>query len=288
MAIDYRLILCAPLTSDGGTLSGGSWRGTTPLTNLQDPVMQKKARSLDATTGSTTFDVVLTGIEPIRVIALIGHNLSLDATWQVRAYSDAGFTTLVYDSGSLDAYPPVYTSLDLEWEDAEFWDGKPSLEDLEHLPLTSIHITDDLEAWQYWRISISDTTNADGYVDMQRFILSEGLIPPYNYGYGATLEYVDESNSETNLGVAEYIDEKDLYRVFKFKLNRYTMEQAHTQVMDLVAKVGSKKQVFVVGDPTDSINLQRRSFLGRLRRLSPLEYDSFDNAASSFEIKESV
>ena len=63
--------------TDEGTLSGGSWLSTLPLTNLQNRQVQKVARSSAATTASTQFQIDLGQPRAIGVVALVVHNISV-------------------------------------------------------------------------------------------------------------------------------------------------------------------------------------------------------------------
>lgn len=88
--------------ADEGTLSGGSWTTGLPLTNLQNRQVQKVARTTNAATTSTLFDIDLQSNKPISVLALVVHNLSVNA--KVRIIGAAStqamanlFTTYVND-----------------------------------------------------------------------------------------------------------------------------------------------------------------------------------------------
>lgn len=68
------------------TLSGGSWQTSMPLNNLKDSSdvrMSTKARSVDASESATQFLFDLGSLEDIRVIALLGHNASKTATFDI-------------------------------------------------------------------------------------------------------------------------------------------------------------------------------------------------------------
>lgn len=81
--------------TDSGTLSGGSWQSTLPLSNLQNRQVQKVARSTDATTASTQFQIDLGQARPIGVVGLIVHNIGVTGKVRITgADSPASFTNL--------------------------------------------------------------------------------------------------------------------------------------------------------------------------------------------------
>lgn len=82
--------------TDEGTLSGGSWLATLPLTNLQNRQVQKVARSSAATTASTQFQIDLGQSRTIGVIALVVHNISVSGYARISGSdSAAAFTNLL-------------------------------------------------------------------------------------------------------------------------------------------------------------------------------------------------
>ena len=85
-------MFCAPNRADAGTLSGGSWEATLPLTNLQTRWLSDVARSTDAALASTKFVCDQGSAKRVRAVYLGGHNLSLAAKYLVRAYDTLAVT----------------------------------------------------------------------------------------------------------------------------------------------------------------------------------------------------
>lgn len=82
---------------DEGTLSGGSWNASLPLTNLQNRQVQKVARSTNATVASTQFAINLGQAQAIGVVALVVHNISVSGYYRVSG-SDAAISNRLLDS----------------------------------------------------------------------------------------------------------------------------------------------------------------------------------------------
>lgn len=84
--------------TDSGTLSGGSWAATLPLTNLQNRQVQKVARSSDATVASTQFQINLGQARNIGVVGLVVHNISVSGKVRITAADTATSFTNVLTS----------------------------------------------------------------------------------------------------------------------------------------------------------------------------------------------
>lgn len=284
------LILGFPNRIDSSTLSGGSWQASLPLNNLKDRRLSKVARSVDALVASTKFDIDLTTDRPVKMLVLVKNNLSLDATYRIYGSNVSNFSTTVYDSGSQEVYPAVYDSLSLEWEDNNFWSGKLDIEFLDSVAETSnlslIHVLPTVTMARYWRVEITDTTNPDGYVEFGRCFIAGQWQVTNNILYGASLGYETSTSVEESLDNTEYFDVRKLYRVFRFELESYDYNEGHQKLLEISRQVGVDKEVFVVADIDDVENLYRRSFLGRLKTLNPIQYPYYNTNSAAFEIKE--
>lgn len=87
----------APLTASPAAVA------TLPVTNLQLPARARVWRS--TTDAAQTLFATWNGSgHYLNFVMLSRHNLEAGATWRVQVYSDAAWTTQVYDSGTVDAY----------------------------------------------------------------------------------------------------------------------------------------------------------------------------------------
>ena len=271
---------------DGGTLSGGSWSATLPLTNLQNRVISKVARSADLLAASTKFDIDVKADNLVRVIGLVGHNLSLTATWRARLYSDAGFTTLVYDSGTLNVWPAAYASTSLSWQASNWWSGAYTEADRAGYTWSAVHVLAGGLAGRYWRIEMFDASNANGYVEVGRLFMADGWQPAKNMSYGASLAWEDRSEVQEALSGTEYFDTRTPYRVARIQINWMDEDEAMGNAFELQRRAGISREVFFLWDPEDTAQAIRRQFMGRLRQLSPIEHPYLEVHKTSFEIKE--
>lgn len=286
VAEPYNTFIAYQNRVDEATLTGGDWETGLPLNNLKDRVLSKPARTKTAAVADTQFAVAFVRERPIRVVALCRHNLSIAARVRFTAYEDAGRTDKRYDSGWLDAWPPIYTPLNLEWRDPNFWSGRPTAEDLAGYPWNYIHILPSLVYQQYWLIEIDDETNPAGYLEVARLFIANGWQPVQNMDLGAAIGYTSRTGVAEAQDGAEYFDARTPYRTATFRISYMRPSEAMGDAFDMQRRTDIHREVLYVYDPTDTAHLVRRSFLGRLRELSPIEQPYINAHAATFSIKE--
>lgn len=279
-------LIAYPNVSDLATLSGGSF--VLPLSKLQNGVNRDVARTTNAANGSFVVNGVYEKARPMRVMALVRHNFTVEATYRFRLFSDAAMTVTEYDSGVLPVFDVVYTEETETWDSGNLWDLTISAEDREGLTASLIHILPETFTERAFRLEVFDTANPDGYLQAGRLFVGSGWIPVINMTYGASLGFENRALIDESIGGTEYFDERENPRVARFALPRLSDDEAMTQGFELLRKQGVTKDVFYMWDTEDTLNILRRSFLGRLRELPAIEHDFFNNYTMQFEIKEKI
>lgn len=284
-----------PNRVDSAVLSDGAWVESLPLPNLQDRALARVARSIDLELSSTMFTIDLQQQRTLRVLAFIAHNFSLSARITLVFSNTANFSDPALTISS-DAWPSVSDGewdLDaLEWENDNFWLGTYLQEDIEgQTPTCSILLPEDILA-RYVKVTIDDKSNTAGFVQIGRLFLGSAFLQPrINYSFGATLGYEDATNIDTALSGAEYFDRREPVRVMRFTLGYLSADEGFGAALELTRRAGVSGEVFVIPNPDDKIYGATRSFLGRLRQLSPLEQLAMMSVGGllnsmAFEIKE--
>lgn len=268
------------------TLSGGSWQGTLPLNNLKDRRLYKIARTTGVSETDTQFTVDFGEEKLVSVFAIVKHNFSVIATARLVASNDSGFTTILYDSSSSSVWPLAAT-INLEWEDENFWSGVPTQEQIEMFKGLSLWIVPNIRA-RYWKVAISDTSNADGYLDLGRLFVSKDFSPILNASYGLGFNVIDKSTVEESLGGVEHYDEKSKVRSVDFSLDNLQQNEAFGRWYRMMLGQGNTGEVLFVYDYEDGQYTLDRSFLGRLERMNPLTTPYFDNWQSGATIIETT
>jgi hypothetical protein len=286
LGMSNNVILLFPNRGDEASLSNGLWQASAPIDNLQTRFLRQYARSFDLALSSTKFDIALTRSRAIKGIVLVNHNLTLDAQYRITASDNSGFSGLEYDSGWLDVWPSLYSTLSLSWSDPNWWSGKPLEEDIEGFTWSLIQIPDTSIQARYWRIEIDDQNNPAGYVQIGRLFMSGQWQPSINYSYGASIVFETNTVIDEAQSGQEFFDRREPYRVLRFALDYLPESEGFPRVLDMQRKAGLDKEIFVIARPDDTENMLRLSFLGRLLEINPLEMVAYGMVGTGYAIKE--
>lgn len=262
----------------------GSWSTTLPLTNIKTRSLSRKARSTNAANSSTKLRFSLDSARVIGSVAIVNHNMQKNATWRYRVYSDSGYSTLLYDSGTINVWPLMpYGSY--EWEDENFWDLQLSDEEIALFTKTLTYVPDTIASAQYYQIEFFDSTNTDGYVELGRIFVGSIYKPTLNMSLGASIG--DETNTVVDVALsgAEFFDRRTSYRVAQFTLDHLTYNESIING-DIIKISGVDAEVVYIYDDNTALDLHRRAFLGRLRALSPISQPYNTRYQTTYEIKE--
>jgi len=265
----------------------GTWSTTLPLANLQNRTQGIVARSTAATTASTKFRMTFSAARVVRIIALCNHNLSSAATVTIKAYSDSGYTTQVYTSGAVSAWPTSYTAAGKTgWDDPSPSDRAYTTLEKEYMNWTHIQILSPAQEQQYFQVEINDTGNADGYVQIGRVFIGQAWQPTHNFDFGVSIKHEDTSIIQEAIDGTEYFYRKYPTRVARFGLNHLNEEEAYQSAYEILRKSGNSGEVLFIYDSADTTHKLRRSFIGRMKELSAIENINYGLFGSTFEIKE--
>jgi hypothetical protein len=184
-------------------------------------------------------------------LALTGNTYMGDVlTW------NAATDQLVTDSGAMAALPAGTDA-----DDRDGWCAQTA------------YVTDADATARYWRVNISDTTNPDTYVEIGRLIIAGGIQPSVNASYGAQLGWVTSSTRIESDGGAYIHGDRPRRREVRMLLENQSQAEAFGDLWLMHQRAGTTEQVFFVMDPDDTATYAwRRSFLGVLRELSPVEF----------------
>jgi len=264
--------------------SYGSWATSLPLTNIKTRQLSKKARSTNAANSSTKLRFALDSERIIGSVAIVNHNMQKDATWRYRVYSDSGYSTLAYDSGTINVWPLMPFG-SYEWEDDNFWDLQLSDEEIALFTKTLTYVPDTIASAQYYQIEFFDSTNTDGYVELGRIFVGAIYQPTLNMNLGASIG--DETNTVVDVALsgAEFFDRRTSYRVAQFTLDHLTYNESIING-DIIKISGVDAEVVYIYDDNTALDLHRRAFLGRLRALSPISQPYNTRYQTTYEIKE--
>ena len=268
---------------DAATLSGGSWQA--PLTNIQTLRLAQRARSTSAAHAHTVIDIEFDKDRLIQVVSVNAHNISVDGYIRVFAGESPGVYDL-YDSGELEVWPPMYSTLSLHWRDYHFWSGKIDEEARKEYQKNFIHICNASVKTKYWRIEIYDADNTDGYIEVGRLFMGRLFKPQFNVIYGAQIAWEDNSRIDQSLIGVEYMSRTPMTRVATVNYDYSFRREALEGLYELQRQSGTTQEVLFIGNASDDSQMVRLGFLGRFRRMEPLKWHFMDIHSTGFEVKE--
>lgn len=257
--------------------TGTAWSTTLPLNNLKNKLRSKVARSAGVTTAHTKFDIDLGSAIPIRILSILNHNFSANATVKLSFGTTLGGTEKGTVSG-LPVWNPFYPdNTNISAEDlasyipsVDFWYALSSVQDV-----------------RYVRVEITDTGNTAGYVELGRCFVSNAFEPNINVSYGFSIAWLQDYESEKSLGGTEWFNIKSQGREFSGELSELSESEGLVHVFDRQRKLGSEGELYFIFDSSDTFILKKqRAMLCRFANQDALQYPYFQSAKTSFNLKE--
>lgn len=271
---------------DASSISADSEVATLPITNVQDRQLVKVYRS-DATT-TVQIDVDFGAGKVIDFMAIIRHNISQTGTIRFRLANVSDFSTTVYDSGTVDAWPLVEEFGTLPWG-VFSWGGFLNPTVAADYTISSFDVLDTPTVARYFRIDIVDGDNADGYIEIGRMVCGPAYRPSTNYAFGAEFEFVDESRVVKSRGGQTFIDEVERFRRVTFELLNIPEAEIFSNVFNNIDRQrGIAKDILVIPQPDDPATYITQNIYGRLVSTSPIQNRTLEYYGRQFEIEELI
>lgn len=138
----------------------------------------------------------------------------------------------------------------------------------------------------YWRYDMVDETNPNP-LQLARLIIAPAKQPAINMTIGARLGYESRDLIVEAESGAEFAAKRRPRRVIQFPLGLVAEDEAMGLHLQLQAELGTWGEVYVSWSATDTTHKHRRSFVGRLRKLEPLETMAvFGCFTTAYEVSE--
>lgn len=243
---------------DDAPVSGGSWDADYPLTNIKSRYLFQRARSTDALATSSTMVIDTGENQTIGVIALVRHNISTNGTVRIRGYTDSGLTELEYDSTALDVYAG---------------------EDFAHAFTPT--------AARYWQIVISDTGNADAYIEIGRVFIGWRFEPANCIDWNPSIQVESTTTVMSSLAGSDYFDSRPNRRVVSGAWSWLNQQEAYGVYLAIQRAQDVEREVFVMLDHTTSYP-EQLFFLGRFNALDAISYPYLNTYTAGFQIIEVI
>lgn len=213
-----------------------------PASNLGNKERENVWRS---SLGDTTATIAVrldgqngTGLKALNMVSLYRANLSNAATWQVRVWDDAAMTTLIYDSGSMDAV--AVTALgDLDWGVDPL--GKTLYTGWGHI-VSTLWLPNTVYG-NYLRIDLADTPS-DGYMQASRLFVGQYWEPEHAPKRGMQAQWVDTSKPQRTEGGTVHVEPGVQYRRIAVAGDKM-IEADRIHIVNVLRNKGLREDMFL-------------------------------------------
>ena len=249
-----------------------------PATYLQNSQPSWKWRSTSAAVQQITWDAG--ELQSADAFALIESNLTGDSTIRIELATDAGYSSLALDvtiPGKLPLYGLGEGPLGLDG--LEGFSDDTEVQDI----LTYFF---DAVTYRYGRITITDTGNPDGYVEIGKLMLGRSWQPTVNHDWGATHRRVKNSRVSRTRGGGARSSPAISYRVIAVSFS-WLDEADDAELDDLIARYGSRSGVLLSAYPDQGGSREQKfSVYGLLSGWSESTRQQTDHYAQGIEVEE--
>ena len=135
-------------------------------------------------------------------------------------------------------------------------------------------------------ITITDTSNPDGYVAIGRVFVGAAWQPALCIDWGYSLGIESRTGVAESLGGVEFFDLKRSRRTWSGKWSWLTDSEAFDGLLAIQKSHDIWREIAFILD--DANPLQQNAFLGRFRQLSSIEHPYPSNYAMAVEVQEAL
>jgi len=235
--------------SDSATLTASSESGELVAENIQDPRINRVWRTTNDT--SETMDFDFGAVENVNCIVFATGNLTNGATVTVDASTTGTFGG---EEVEILAAVNVFESI---WGYGEGGYGEHGYGgfrlDAEFTGWAPIFYADwSDEAYRYWRVTLTDPDNSDGYIELGRMALETNFRPERSYAWGAQLSLMDASIVGRTRGQNFYSSAVNKTQRLSLRFPAVQSDTWHHDWAPFVNSVGRTRSFFFLMDERDS------------------------------------
>lgn len=279
------MIISSTNYSDSGTVTVDDAVGTLPITNLQDRQIVKIWRNTQTT---AQIDIDFGQGRIVDFAALIKHTISQTGKIRWRLSNASDFSSTVYDSGLIDAWPVVEEFGTLPWG-VFSWGGYLNITVAAQYTISTFAVLSSPVQARYLRIDISDPDNADGYIQAGRLIAGPAYKPSINYANGVEFEFVDDSRITKSRGGQTFVDEIERFRRIRFELINLPENEMFQNVFNAIDRLrGVAQDILIIPQPDEPTTWITQNIYGRITQTSPIVNSALNFYGRQIEVEELI
>jgi hypothetical protein len=264
------------IESDSGTLSGGSWQSTLPLSNIRTQDIMRVARSTSASQAHAQFriDFGTTLTRYINLFLLLNHNLTPAGQFRVTLGANADGSSPGYDSTFLDAWRPVVVFGanpfgGFGWDGTSYPEGFVSPPTI-RLKIPTAHRAVGNGGHRYMHVYLKDTANPAGFLQVGRLLAGPVWQPEVGADFGISVQWADPSEVTRTSGGRRIAGNDVRYRIARASFRFLREEEAWGFVYEW-QRLGKRREVWFEADydRADEVG-DRRSMYCALADIAPI------------------
>lgn len=274
------LVILYDIASDKGTLTGvGDWASGLPVSHLRNDDLAAVARYLDITASPARMVAAFDRARAVNAWALIGHNATSLATFEVGLSDAPGLSPATYAPPAQKLWEPTVVWGSMPWGAFPF-DGV----DTASFPGAPIafHVAPQTQYSQYAWLDVYDPSNPAGYFQAARLMIGQGWVPPdvENHDLGSSIRPIDTSPVTRTKGGRRLVGDGHRYRTWEIKLSYQSERTAIGVYQDLQLRLGKRGDMLIIWDPEKEAAIRNRLMLycalAETSALTIVENDAWD------------
>lgn len=259
------------------TLSGGSYETRYPRTNFFTDEYARVARTTSLNAADTQVTGTSSYIVAARCFGIFAHNMTLEATFRLRLYDNSGSpTTLVYDSGVQNVWPPAYGYKGRYWETFNFWTGQYSESEMDgQIPGRAI-VLDQVYFFDQFLLEFFDADNPSGYIQVGTLDINEGWEVSANPEVGAEYGYQQFTRVNEIEGGLKRFEVFTPSYVFRGSIPAMDRSEVQNKAVEMYRQHGLHLPLMWIPEPDDTARHLREAKMVTLAETDLFNYITAD------------
>jgi len=228
-----------------------------------------------------------TGAITLKRSNIAGTGLVVGTTGGEAITSHSGdYSGGLLDTGFNDSIPVIYEFGTLEFGHPSFFDGKPTAEDRLRLKIPFRDVQGETILAAYWRYSITDADNLDGFVEIPRLHICRGYLPTKGIRYGSAIKRTSTTSRRTTPGGTDFHTKNPNRRSWQITIQNLPENEAISRWFDIQDEADIDVQGVFIKNIDTNILSHATDFLFRFEKLDPIAFPFFDTGDIIGELRE--
>lgn len=234
------------------------------------------------TTDEIVIEGTFDGFQHLSGFVMHRHNLSATAKYRLEIFNgDKQDGQILFDTNLINVYETKLLG-EIEWGIDDLVEAVNDAWEVRYNPLWF----DSILAWSF-RLTIQDTDNTDGYIDIARLYFGKIFEPSVNFSFGSQNQIdADEDLIRTKGSSLHTIRKSQQYRRFAFQFEFLTQDE-RTELYDVIYNVTKSADWFVSLYPDTKGKYEHQHAMAcKFKTIPTFTHDYNNNYKAPFVVEE--